>query len=90
MIASIALSLDPVDIERISNAMYERVEFASGGDFMPLNEATQPMAFDGMEPFEIYELVLRCLSVNFFASLDALLSRIQGASRASPSPSTET
>ena len=78
VIVGAALSLPPEAVERISAALYERVEFARpGSDYMALTPATQPMAFEDIEPVQIYELLIRCLAVNFTASWDAILSRIR-------------
>lgn len=48
-------------------------------------------AFFGLEPIAIYEVMARCLIINFIGSVSALLSRMRGeGSPTSPPPATET
>ena len=92
IITNVVFSIPEDAVERISNAMYERVEFSpagSTGGAMPLL-ASLEMATEAFEPFEFYELLARCLAVNFTGSWDAILSRIQAPAPNSTQPSTET
>ena len=56
--------------------MFNNVRFKGNGadNFVRLRDA-EDMAFKDLEPVHIYEVLLRCLAVNFTGSLKELLLR---------------
>ena len=89
MVIGSFLSLPPAVIEDAANRMWAHVTFtnASALDPLPLR-GNEQMAFEQMQPTDIYEVILRCFAVNFIESLEELFSRIQGEPPTSSSPST--
>ena len=91
LIAGIILSLNPVDVEAITKVMWERVEFKNGTAQTPLPLlGNEDMAFEHLEPVDVYEVIVRCLAVNFTASLEGILSRMPEGLLSSPPLPTAT
>ena len=51
---------------------------------------SEDSAFDGLSAFDIYEVLVRCLAVNFFDSLSEKISSLNQAELNSDSPNTPT
>ncbi len=72
----VVLSLDPSFVKMVRRKLFERVSFANARATKPQQLAgAEDMAFDGLEPVAVYEVLVRCLAVNFTPSLRALGSR---------------
>ena len=85
------LSLDPAFVARVRQRLFEKVSFSNERVSTPLKLAgAEDMAFDGLEPVAVYEVLLRCLAVNFTASLRAGVSKFGDAGlTSSPSAPSE-
>ena len=74
------LSLPPEDVARIRDDLFAQVRVS-----VPQSSATlellgnEGMAFEDLEPVAVYELLARCIAVNFSASFSAILSGIQSS-----------
>ena len=76
----IVLSLDPAFVRQVRQKLFEKVAFSNTQVPTPQQLAgAEEMAFDGLEPIAIYEVLLRSAAVNFTSSLDALVSRLKDA-----------
>ena len=76
----IVLSLDPAFVRKVRSALFEKVSFSNSRVPAPQQLAgAEEIAFDGLEPIAIYEVLLRSAAVNFTPSLDALVSRLRDA-----------
>ena len=85
------LSLDPAFVRQVRQKLFEKVSFSNDRVPNPQKLAgAEDMAFDGSEAVAVYEVLLRCLAVNFTASLRALASRLRDAGlTSSPSAPSE-
>ena len=84
----LALSLDPAFVKRVRTTLFEKVSFSNDRVPTPQKVAgAEDMAFDGSDAVAVYEVLLRCLAVNFTASLRAVVSKFGDADLTS-SPST--
>ena len=82
------LSLDPAFVKRVRTTLFEKVSYSNDRVPTPQKLAgAEDMAFDGSEAVAVYEVLLRCLAVNFTASLRAVGSKFKDAGLTS-SPST--
>ena len=76
---NMVMSLDPTFVSQVRRKLFERVSFANTRASTPQQLAgAEDMAFDGLEPVAVYEVLVRCLAVNFTPSLHALGSRFNG------------
>ena len=76
----VVLSLDPAFVSQVRRKLFERVSFSNQRAPTPQQLAgAEDMAFDGLEPVAVYEVLVRSLAVNFTPSLRALGSRLGGA-----------
>ena len=85
------LSLDPAFVKRVRTTLFEKVSYSNDRVPTPQKLAgAEDMAFDGSEAVAVYEVLLRCLAVNFTASLRAVGSKFVDASlTSSPSAPSE-
>ena len=84
------LALDPMFVERLRQDLFKAVQFRNARAQSPLALAgSEDMAFDGLEPVAIYEVILRSLAVNFTASFHALASRLGGEGSPATTPSSQ-
>ena len=77
------LTLEPRVIEEIRVELFKSVSFRGNGvesGWMEL-DGSEEMALQGMEALHIYELLIRCLSVNFSGSFHALIQKFPGMKR---------
>ena len=67
------LSMEETDIDKVRTALFKHVKFRneSAKDWQVL-EGAEDMAFQALEPGNVYEVLVRCLVVNFFGSFQAL------------------
>ena len=85
------LSLNPSFVTYVRKILFERVAFSNrlALDPMPL-AGSEDMAFGGLEPVAIYEVLARALAVNFTASWQYAVSKFQNVSLGSiPSAPSE-
>ena len=76
----IVLSLEPAFVRQVRQKLFEKVAFSNTRVPTPQQLAgAEEMAFDGLEPIAIYEVLVRSAAVNFTPSLDALVSRLKDA-----------
>ena len=74
------MSLDPAFVSGVRRKLFEHVSFSNQRVPTPQQLAgAEDMAFDGLEPVAVYEVLVRCLAVNFTPSLRALGSRLGDA-----------
>ena len=74
------MSLDPAFVSGVRRKLFERVSFSNQRAPTPQQLAgAEDMAFNGLEPVAVYEVLVRSLAVNFTPSLRALGSRLGGA-----------
>ena len=74
------LALPPAEVAHIRDDLFAHVKIAcpqSSGLLDLLGN--EGMAFDELEPVAIYELLARCVAVNFSASFSVVLSSIQSS-----------
>ena len=82
-----ALSLEPAFVALVRRKLFEKVSFSNQhAPALQQLAGAEDMAFDGLEPVAVYEVLLRCLAVNFTASLRALVSRFNDVSQATSPP----
>ena len=76
-VIQMVLSLEPVFVDGVRKKLFERVEFQRDDTARTPQKlaAAEDMAFEDVEPLAVYEVLLRCLVVNFSPSLRALGSR---------------
>ena len=73
------LSLDPSFVAYVRKILFEKVAFSNRLAVNPLPLAgAEDMAFGGLEPVAIYEVLGRALAVNFTASLESAVSKFNG------------
>ena len=66
----VVLSLDPAFVRQVRQKLFEKVAFSNTRVPTPQQLAgAEEMAFDGLEPIAIYEVLLRSAAVNFTPSL---------------------
>lgn len=85
------LSLDPSFVAYVRKILFEKVAFSNRlvVDPLPLS-GSEDMAFAGLEPVAIYEVLARCLAVNFTESWEYAVSKFQSVSLGSiPSAPSE-
>jgi len=71
-------SLEPTFVEKIRKALFSRVQFkGNGAESYVALAGTEEMAFQNLEPIDVYEVLLRALAVNFTGSFRAIKSRSQ-------------
>ena len=73
--------MDPAFVDDVRERLFKKVEFKTKdvkAGWLPLSGG-EDMAFEKLEPSAIYELLMRCLVVNFTASFSDILSRLKGA-----------
>ena len=71
------LSLDPAFVEGLRRDIFAHVRFTNARAQTPQQLASaEDMAFDGLEPVAIYEVMLRALAVNFMPSFREIGSRL--------------
>ena len=77
---NMVMSLDPAFVSQVRRKLFERVSFSNQRAPTPQQLAgAEDMAFDGLEPVAVYEVLVRSLAVNFTPSLRALGSRLGDA-----------
>jgi len=77
------LTLKPSVIEGFRDRLFKNVQFRGNGvetGWMPI-DGSEDMAFNKMEFIHIYELLVRCLAVNFTGSFHAIISKFPGLKR---------
>ena len=73
----LVLDLEPQFVDRVRRKLFENVVFANETARTPQPLAgAEDIAFEGLEPLAVYEVLLRCLAVNFSASLRGVVSRL--------------
>ena len=85
------LSLDPSFVAYVRKILFERVAFSNrlAVDALLL-AGSEDIAFGGLEPVAIYEVLVRALAVKFTASLESVVSKFQNVSLGSiPSAPSE-
>ena len=85
------LSLDPSFVAYVRKILFKRVAFSNRLAVDPQSlSGSEDMAFGGLEPVAIYEVLVRALAVNFTASLESAVSKFQNVSLGSiPSAPSE-
>ena len=69
----------PEVVDSIRKQIFQVVYFQNGAAVTPqVLVGAEDMAFDGLEPVAVYEVLVRGLAVNFTASFAAVASRLQG------------
>lgn len=80
-VVQMALSLDPAFVAYVRKVLFEKVTFATRLAVDPQRLAgAEDMAFGGLEPVAIYEVMARALAVNFTASWESVASKFQNVS----------
>lgn len=75
----IVAALDPDFVERLRERLFNHVRFTTPNNSPIKLAGAEDMAFDGLEPVHIYEVLARALAVNFIASFRELSSRTGAA-----------
>lgn len=71
--------LPPETVALAMDRLFKTVRFTRSNIPDPVTlQGDIDSAFDGLEPIAIYEVLVRCLVVNFIGSFSALLSRMDG------------
>ena len=66
----------PAFVQRLEAHLYRSVDFSRAGTTTRQQLAgAKDMAFDGLSPFDMYEVTARAFAVNFLRSLKGFLSR---------------
>ncbi len=73
------LKLAPEKVDEVRRALFAGVTFTNERAETPMRLAgDENMAFEKLEPIDIYEVFVRCLAINFTGSLTAVLSKVEG------------
>ena len=73
----LVLSIEPGMVEKLMAMLFKTVSFKTPDQPQALGLLTkEAMAFKDLEPIHYYEVIARCLAVNFFGSLAEIQSRI--------------
>lgn len=70
------MALSPAFIDRLRQTMFAHVRFSRSTNTLLRLAGGEDMAFEGLEPIAIYEVLLRSLAVNFTPSWRDLASRL--------------
>jgi len=77
------LSLSADTVHHVMVKLFDCVDFKNGqSGYMPLTESCWDMAFSDMA--HMYDLLLRCLVVNFFSSLNQLMDTYRAIAPLTP------
>ena len=83
MIAAVALSIPTAKVEEIMRPLFAQVTYTNTHAKTPLKVSDgniiDDAAFAGLEPIAIYNLLIRCLAVNFFSSFTEIKSLLATA-----------
>ena len=75
----LVLDLEPQFVDRVRRKLFENVVFANETARTPQPlVGAEDTAFQELEPVAVYEVLLRCLTVNFSPSVRALVSKLNG------------
>ena len=77
------LMMPPEKIEQYMEILFKGLEFRGEGverGWMAL-DGSEDMAFQSLEPIHFYELLVRCLAVNFSKSFHAIARKFPGVDR---------
>lgn len=91
MIVNLFLKVPKRDVAVIQSKLFTSVSFTRKGNIasaIPLH-GSEDMAFDGLEPADVYQVLVRALLVNFTKSLTGMMS-LMDETQSSPQPDTET
>ena len=90
-IVSIVLALPRETVEAVRTRLFRSVTFTNrmARTARPLHP-DEAMAFQGLDPIAIYEVLIRSFAINFFDSFRGLRSRIPAAESTSPPLATAT
>ena len=88
LLAQMVLSLEPKFVDDVRKKLFEGVKYRRDDTARTFQQlaGSEDMAFEGHEPLAVYHVLMRCLFVNFSASLRVLVSGVSGLLRNS-SPS---
>ena len=90
-IVSVLLSLPEETIAQIKTILFGAVTFTNRNAQTPRGLARdEAMAFVGLEPIHVYEVLARCLAVNFTQSFVEITSRMAAIAPDSPSQNIGT
>ena len=87
----VVANIPPSQLESIRDEMFSQVHFTNetAKQSLPL-AGNIGLAFENLEPVHIYEVLLRCLAVNFTGSLRAILSLMPAIQQNTSRPVTGT
>ena len=95
IIISVAASIPPNKMEEVMRPLFASVTYTNAHAKTPApvcdGNAIDQTAFAGLEPITVYNLLLRCLAVNFFSSfagIKSLLDDIIPDSNPQPTPTS--
>ena len=74
-VLSLILTLPPEIVDKVKKMLFSSVVFRKEGEVkggLPLEPQYYDMAFQTLDVFNIYELIARCLFVNFFYTVEKL------------------
>lgn len=64
-------------VKSVQRQMFTAVSFTNGNAQTARTlQGSEPMAFNGLSPFDVYDITVRCLAVNFLESSLDFLSRL--------------
>ena len=74
----VVLSLNPAFVARVRRKLFEKVSFSNERMVSPQALAgAEDAAFSGLEPMLVYEVLIRCLAINFTASWQYAVSKFK-------------
>ena len=95
-VVRVILGLDPVFIDQLRATLFKRIRYSAGGNpIEALGGSAGDVALDmcfnreGLGPGAIYEVLVRSLVVNFFASAAALFARLGAFAPSDTAPSEQ-
>ena len=88
-LATVVMAIKPNDLERIRHKLFAEVSFQNeiAKTWRPLYP-DEAMGFNGLEAIHVYEVLGRCLAVNFFDSSQGIARAFQDMTQDTPSPNT--
>ena len=90
-LVGVLLSVSESTLDRVRSKLFEQVLFTNQNAQTPMVLAgNENMAFNGLETVHVYEVLVKCLVINFTPSLLELLSLMDRIPSTSPPPPTAT
>ena len=94
-VVRVILGLNPAFIDQIRATLFKRIRYSAGGNPLEILGGPGDVALDmcfnreGLGPGAIYEVLVRSLVVNFFASAAALFARLGAFAPSDTAPSEQ-